>query len=282
MGTPSAEIIATIIDHLRKIVDDHKVDVPVLPETAHRVMMLTQDPESDAAQLAAIIQSDPTLGGHVMRIANSAAYTPNSNLVSIQQAIARLGMIEISNIALSTSLNSKMFNAPGYEKHIAVIWQHALATALWSKEVARAIRSNVEAAFLCGLLHSVGKPVILQSIADYQSDPPLTPEALQQCFSEFETDYAKAVANEWELPSIVAEAIVFYQHFDDAPMDKELAAIVAYGCQLATYMLQREQTDVTAVTDSTALDILNLYPDQVQKLLQQEEQVNAAMDILSL
>ncbi|MFT6388985.1 MAG: HD-like signal output (HDOD) protein [Cellvibrionaceae bacterium] len=124
-----------------------KVDVPVSPETAHCVMMLTQDTGSDAAQLANIIQSDPTMGSHVMRIGNSAAYTPNSNLVSIQQAVARLSILEISNIALSTSLDSKMFNAPGYEQTIAIIWQHAVAADLWSKEVARSMRSIVEAAF---------------------------------------------------------------------------------------------------------------------------------------
>jgi HD-like signal output (HDOD) protein len=78
-----------------------------------------------------------------MRIANSSAYTPNSNLVSIQQAVTRLGTIEISNIAFLTFINSKIFKARGDEKHIEVIWQHALATALWAKEVARAMRSEV-------------------------------------------------------------------------------------------------------------------------------------------
>ena len=128
----------TALNELKTIVENGDIDVPVLPETAHKVMTLTQDPDSDALQLANIIQSDPTMGGHVMRIANSAAYTPNSNLVSIEQAIARLGMSEISNIALSTSLNSKIFDTPGYETHIDTIWKHSLATALWSKEVARA------------------------------------------------------------------------------------------------------------------------------------------------
>jgi HD-like signal output (HDOD) protein len=65
------------------------LDVPMLPETANKVMALTQDPESNAQQLSAVIQSDPTIAGHVMRIANSSAYTPNSNLASIQQLIAK-------------------------------------------------------------------------------------------------------------------------------------------------------------------------------------------------
>jgi HD-like signal output (HDOD) protein len=282
MGYSSSQV-EKVANELKEAMETGKIDVPVLPETAHKVMTLTQDPESDAAQLATIIQSDPTMGGHVMRIANSAAYTPNSNLVSIQQAIARLGMIEISNIALSTSMNSKMFNAPGYETHIAIIWKHALATALWSKEVARAMRSNVEAAFLCGLLHSIGRPVILQTLSD-SSDPQsqLSDEELSELYNTFEALYAQAVANEWELPGIVAEAISFCKNFSDAPSESELAATIAFGSQLADLMLYPDSTDKDSVLNSTALDLINLYPDEVNKLIEKESDIQTGMDTLSL
>jgi HD-like signal output (HDOD) protein len=269
--------------HLAAASHNDKIDVPVLPETAHKVMVLTQDPDSDAAKLAAIIQSDPTMGGHVMRIANSAAFTPNSNLVSIQQAVARLGMMEISNIALSTSLNSKMFHAPGYEKFIGIIWQHALASALWAKEVARTMRSNVEAAFLCGLLHSIGKPVILQTLADAKpSLPQLTQAELEQIYNEFEASYCQNVASKWGLPEIVAEAIGYYKDFTKAPRDNELAATIAFSAQLADLMLFPETIEKDNVLNSSALDVINLYPDQVLTLLTKEPAIQTSMDILSL
>lgn len=276
--------IEPIAHQLAEFAKTGKVDVPVLPETAHRVMILTQDDDSDAAQLANIIQSDPTMGGHVMRIANSAAYTPNSNLVSIQQAVARLGMVEISNIALSTSLNSKMFNAPGYEKNIAVIWQHALATALWSKEVARSMRSNVEAAFLCGLLHSIGKPVVLQTIADKTEagSDSINDEQLNQLFERFESAYCQIVAKEWDLPKIVSEAISFYKTFSDAPTQPELAATIAFGSELANTMLYPDLFEKEAVLDSATLEFTNLYPDEINNILEKEPSIKANMDTLSL
>ena len=46
---------------LKATIQQGKIEVPVLPETAHQVMTLIQDPESDAAQLASIIQSDRPL-----------------------------------------------------------------------------------------------------------------------------------------------------------------------------------------------------------------------------
>jgi HD-like signal output (HDOD) protein len=271
--------IEPVVTMLRTTLAQEKIEVPVLPETANEVMLLIQDPKSDAAQLAAIIQSDPTMGGHVMRIANSAAYTPNSNIVSIQQAIARLGMTEISNIAFSTSLNSKMFKAPGYNEHISVIWLHALATALWAKEIARAMRNNVEAAFLCGLLHSIGKPVILQTIADSTLNMgPLSDEDLNEVYNEFESSYCQAVAAEWGLPRIVAEAIGYYKNFTEAPTDSVLAAIIAFAQQLANLMLYPDTTYKQNLLDSPALDVINLYPDEVTVLIEKQTLIQSGMD----
>lgn len=271
------------VEQLSKVLSENNIDVPILPEVAHRVITLTQDPESNAEQLASVIQSDPTMGGHVMRIANSSAYTPNSNLVSIQQAVARLGMIEIGNIALLTSVNTKMFNAPDYKKHIDGIWQHALATALWSKEVARAMRSNVEAAFLCGLLHSIGQPVILQTISEAEpSIALLNDESLEAIFNKFESMYSQAVTTEWQLPEIVAAAISFYKNINEAPTQPELAATVAFSTQLAALMLT---TDIPKdakekLLSSPALAIINLYPDEVDTLLDKKDTIKTAMDTL--
>ncbi|MBX2808722.1 MAG: HDOD domain-containing protein [Cellvibrionaceae bacterium] len=283
MGEPQTTEMATTAAYLTQILENHKIDVPLLPETAQRVIQLTQDPESDAAQIAAVIQSDPTLGGHVMRIANSAAYTPNSNLVSIQQAISRLGMVEIGNIALSTSINCKLFNAPTYKKHIQAIWRHALATALWSKEIARVMRSNVEAAFLCGLLHSIGKPVILQTLFDNpaKADHRVSDDNLIELYHQFEPGYAQAVSIGWELPTLVAEAIIFYKNFQQAPSASELAATIAFGNQLAISMLEPDLVDKKSINTSAALTVINLYPDEVETIISKQSVVQTNMAALS-
>ncbi len=283
MSEPSNNVKA-ITAKLNDAITSGTIDVPVLPETAHRVIVLTQNPDSDSIQLANIIQTDPTLGGHVMRIANSAAYSPNVNVVSIQQAVSRLGMNEISNIALSTSLNSTMFNAPLYEHHISIIWQHALATALYAKEVARSTRNNVEAAFLCGLLHSIAKPVILQAIADFmpKETKPLDDEVLDTLFNEFESRYCEIVCREWDLPDIVAETISFHKNYDKAPSYSELAATIAFSSLLASLMLTPTKVTREELMNSPTLDTINLYPDEVNAIIEKEAFIKTQMDTLSI
>ena len=59
-------------------------------------------------------------------------------------------------------MQSGVFRVPGYEPVLNQLWRHALASGAFAKEIARVRRLNVESAFLCGLLHSVGKPALLQ------------------------------------------------------------------------------------------------------------------------
>lgn len=230
-----------------------------------------------------LIQGDQSLAGHVMRIANSAAYTPLSNLVSLQQAVARLGMTIISEIALAAAIGAKMFNTPGYEDYMSSVWQHALATSLWSKEIARHCRSNVEVAFLAGLLHSIGRPAVLQTILELanQQKVSLTKQQSHQLENNYCQQVSEAVVNKWQMPSLVIEAISAYTDYNDGLTAGEQASHINLGSRFATHMLTPERLDEDTLFALPVLEKLNLYPDDVQKIYQQTESVKARLEGLS-
>jgi len=45
---------------------------------------------------------------------------------------------------------------------------HAFVKGGFAKELARQKRRNVETMFLCGLLHSIGRPLVLRLIGEVQ------------------------------------------------------------------------------------------------------------------
>ncbi len=277
--SPEARDISTYLDTLVK---EKWIEVPLLPDVASRVLAMSNDPDSDAAALSKLIQGDPSLAGHVMRIANSAAYTPNASMVSLQQAIARLGMNLITEIALAASLNSKMFKAPGYDARIADIWSHALGTALWGKELARASKKNVEASFLCGLLHSIGRPSILQSIAEYAEKQNITIEAKEALLLEqiFHVRFGSVIVQKWEMPVIVQESVQHYQDYSHAKSNKDQAMVIHGAAQMATAMLWPDMFAMDAVLQSPVFADLNLYEDEIETLLAQQDKVKSAMEAM--
>ncbi|NIB41901.1 HDOD domain-containing protein [Pseudomaricurvus alkylphenolicus] len=270
----------------RAVIDQRKsgnLEVPLLPEVASKVIALSQDTESDAVDLAQLIQSDPSLAAHVMRIANSAAYSPNATLVSLQQAITRLGMNLIGDIAVAASINTKMFKAPGYEQRIADTWKHALATGLWAKEIARQCRINVEATFLCGLLHSIGRPVTLQASCDeaekqqlqLTQDDAITLEEL------LNLSVGLCVLKAWEMPLIICEALKYFHDYQNAPHAVEQTQVVHAAACFAHHMLDPETTPKDSLLALEVLADLNLYQDEVQDLLDKRDDVYSTMETMS-
>ncbi len=260
-------------------------DVPMLPDVASRVLALSNDPDSDAAQLAKLIQGDQGLSAHVMRIANSAAYTPNASMVSLQQAIARLGMALITEIALAASINSKMFKAPQFNKRLAHIWDHALATAHWGKEVARISKKNVEASFLCGLLHSIGRPVVLQSISEQltQTGETLSQEEALALEEYFHIPFGAVIVENWKMPVIVQESVQYYQDYSNAKTHRDQAMVVHAADKLAFDTLAYQEHGECAIENILGDEVfagLNLYEDEIELLQQQKDKVIAGMEAM--
>ncbi len=259
------------------------IDVPLLPEVASRVIALSQDTESEISDLAQLVQSDPSLAAHVMRIANSAAYTPNGSLISLQQAITRLGMNLICDIAVAASISTKMFKAPGFETHINQTWKHALATALWAKEIARTCRLNVEATFLCGLLHSIGRPVTIQAACDCvkRNSGSLSEEDAFALEEALNIELGSCVLKRWEMPIIICEALQYLHHYNDAPHAVEQTMIVNASALFASHMLDDEALSREDLIAKEVLADLNLYQDEVEQLLEKRDAIVSSMEAMS-
>lgn len=265
---------------LNQAINEGFVEVPILPEVANKAFMLANDQDSDASQMEKLIESDPALAGHVMRIANSAAYTPMANLTSLQQAIARLGMVTVSEIAISAVLNAKLFNTPGYENYAEAIWQQALATSLWAKEIASHCNVNVEVAFLAGLIHSIGRPAVLQTLIDVaaQQSVPLDDGIVHQLEEKYWLMVSQMIVIRWRMPALVIETI---QHLEIPSNDKEagqLAAVVNMARYAADAMLNDELADNFP---QSSIAIVEFESADTQKLLTKKDQINERLKQLA-
>ncbi len=283
----SAENMAqdSLEQSLKQAIFEGFVEVPMLPQVASQALTLAHDPEASAVQMAELIERDQSLAGHVMRIANSVAYTPLANLVSLQQAVARLGMIVISEIALTAALGAKLFNTPGYEDYVEFNWQHALATSLWSKEIANEGGVNSEAAFLAGLLHSIGRPAVLQTMLELarQEGKTLTPETVYRLENKYSQQVTELVVARWGMPAQVIESIQPFEQLDANTESAKIAASVHAGSRFATYMLDiAAEDDKETLMDLSALELLGLDEIQIAQLLDKEEVIQQRLSGLSL
>ena len=264
-------------------IDKDRIDLPVLPQVAGKVMALANDPTADAARLSALIHQDQALAAHVLRVANSPAYMPRTPIASLQHAVAMLGVNQLSEIAVTISLKNGAVKIPGHETEVRQLWRHALASGAYAKEIARMRRYNVESAYLCGLLHAVGKPVVLKTITAIASELhiPLESSTIISFIDGYHSRVGSLIATEWALPPQVAEAITYYGVYEQAPSHRQEAMMTCLADRLATYILIPDSFDDSTLREHGVFADLNLYPNDVDALLSLREKVLNLVDTMA-
>ena len=264
-------------------IDKDRIDLPVLPQVAGKVMALANDPAADAARLSALIHQDQALAAHVLRIANSPAYMPRTPIASLQHAVAMLGVNQLSEIAVTISLKSGTVKIPGHEADVRQLWRHALASGAYAKEIARMRRYNVESAYLCGLLHAVGKPVVLKTVTTIASEMhvPLEPSAISAFLDGYHSRIGNLIATEWALPPQVADAITYYGIYEQAPSHRQEAMMTCLADRLATYILIPDSFDDSTLREHSVFADLNLYPNDIDALLSLKDKILNLVDTMA-
>jgi HD-like signal output (HDOD) protein len=136
--------------------------LPMLPVRAHELVSIAMDPHVAPNRLAAIVVKDPVLATRVLRVANSAQSCPGREIVSVFEATVRLGTGPIRRILASACVTSMVTDSQVYGRGGRDLVDHSLGTAYLSWLIANASGVPADEAFLHGLLHDVGKLVILK------------------------------------------------------------------------------------------------------------------------
>jgi HD-like signal output (HDOD) protein len=262
---------------VRNHIASGKFKVPTLPVIATQALVLAQNEDSTSAQLAALICKDQALAANLLRLANSSAYSTVVKIVSLQQAVTRLGMNTIAELAITICVKGNVFGGRMYQDLTKELWSHALATALFAKEVARQQRHNIESAYLCGLLHRVGMPIVLKALTDICPRAELpSNEGAYELLEALHVEAGLAAVEQWNLPAQVAVAVKNSKMYEEAKQHRNLAALVHLSSALASAMFSEDTEDDT-LTELPVLEELSIYPDHLVDIRKHEERISAAV-----
>ncbi len=239
-----------------------ELELPVFPASAREVIKLCEMGETthvDAKRLSDVIRRDASLAGHFLAVANSAVFSGGrAPLVSLQQALTRLGMTQTKQIAMVVVCKTKAFVIPNRPERAAEILAHALNTALYAQEIARTRRLNVEEAFLAGLLHDIGVPAVYHVIADLsKKHGPFDEEEVERVSAQFHERVGGMIADKWTMPESVRSVIASHHITLDAASPNTTAIV-----QLADALAH----GTTNIAEHPAMGILNLYAEELTRL----------------
>lgn len=276
MSRPSAAGVTNdahgLLDELLSL---GNLDLPVLPEVSAQLLRLSNDPNCEAPELAELIRRDQSLASHLLRIANSPLYASGSAIVSLQQAVARLGMRKIREIVVIISCQNRVFDVEGFEDEVRLSFRRSLGAAAFAQEVARTRRLNVEEAFLCGLLHDIGRPVLLQALVDLQSRRSLEPrrQDVLEAIEAHRAHVGSTLIESWRLPGRVAAAVRDQTLVASSDSNNQDSYILSLAVDLARYTLEPDSVTADEIRQHFAVPHLNLYPEQLNTIIGKQEDI---------
>lgn len=278
MSAPQiAKDIESLEAHLRAEFARGDVDVPLLPDVAANVLSSAVDEHSDAVKMAQLIEQDQSLASHILRIVNSPVFRGSADIVSLQQAVARLGMERLREIAMTVSIKGALVVPQQFAEPVEMAWRTGLRTGLWAKEVARSARKNVETAYLCGLLHNVGVAVVVNQICAVNDT--LDRELMEQLIDRLHPSAGSLLIQKWNLPEVVGLCI---ENLDQPAVEglsipqEDALRVLQVSCSLAA-LTETEAPELETLFELDCVAHLNLYPDDLQQLYTHAEAISETL-----
>lgn len=242
-------ILAQIKLGVKAAVTQENFEIPLLPHVASQVLQMANNPKAGIPEIEALVRQDQVIAARVIKTANSPFYRGLQNIVSLRDAMSRMGLKALKDIVFSLSLHSKIFKIKGFEKILDQVWDHSVACAAISQHIAKKLRLDSDHAFIAGLVHDIGKPVLIQVVADFQEKQKklaidkakkefkkfdaskweiqgLHDVLLPLVFDEFHSIVGALVASKWKLPNTISEVIRYHHEYDKAQEAKQMASVV--------------------------------------------------------
>lgn len=138
-----------------------------MPRAAQKAFELSVNPDADARDFVEVIQADEGLAARILKISNSVYFDRGRKSETIEQSVFVIGLSELRDLLNATTLNDLFpLKHPLREQ----FWSNAIGTAIAAKILAQRVAPDkTGAAFMCGMMHDIGKLLLLQrATGDYE------------------------------------------------------------------------------------------------------------------
>ncbi len=278
----------------RKI--DNLLDLPGLPATVFEAIQILRDPDASIEQLSQSIELDQSMTSKILRLVNSSFYGVSGKIGNVPQALVLLGFNTVRNTILSMSgfevfLRGEKAKAGGFD--LNGFWKHAVGTGIIAKVLAQSLRlPEPEDFFIAGLLHDIGKVVILRLFQSefmeilrlVEQEGLYILEAEKEILG-FDHGYAgSCLAKKWNMPKKLKEAIALHHIPGSAEDDMKMPAVVHLADSLCRGLGVGHGGDILVPEIvPEALEILELEIDSIAGCLPEiDAEIEQAADFMTL
>ncbi len=197
-------------------------ELPLLPTVIVRLLALDAGGEDYFEQVLELAQDDPTFALRIIRLSNSATSSPINPITSLREAVVRMGVKSVTDFVRTMAVMRIFLPTTAEEKSL---WVHSIQVAVGAKLIAQAapaLEVNPEQAYLCGLLHDIGRFVLFDKAKDqltmledahWQSPAELV-QSERELYGFNHSELGQRVCKKWALPQMIIDVVGNHHEFD--------------------------------------------------------------------
>ncbi len=209
-------------DTLKKIVAGTR-NLPSVPVLYNLIVSEMQSEEPSLKKVGHLISQDISMSAKILQLVNSSFFALPQKITDPQQAAVFVGIESLKSLVLSLHVFSSISeDADRCGFSLLKMWRHSLRTGRLAADIARAEEADrkvVEAAMIAGMLHDIGKLILLKMPRRYNEVMELI-ETTGCSFTEAEYTVMGASHSElgayllglWGLPRDVVEVVAFHHN----------------------------------------------------------------------
>ncbi len=252
------------------------VEIASPPLLYRKLDEATRSPTVSLTEIAAIIREDTGLCARLLHMANSPFYGFPSQIDSIPQALVLIGMQQLRDLVLATTVTRLFRGIPPELLDMDSFWRHSIGCGVASGVIARRLHEthHVERYFLGGVLHDIGRLVLLARMPvptreilyiTHETGGCVPLHVLEREKLGFDhADVGGELVRRWGLPASLEEAVSFHHAPGSAsahPM--ETAAVHAANSLVQRLELGNSGDPAVTPIHEAALRRVGLDPEEL-------------------
>jgi HD-like signal output (HDOD) protein len=196
---------------LSRRLESKQLKIPPYPAVAAKLTALARQKNGPSlSELAKVVSNDAALAAQVLGRAQSAANSGGRVVTTLFEALSRIGMEQLVEMALASGLGGAII-APGLLSELRRdMWRRCLLSAQLARMLADNRGIAPETAYSAGLVHDLGASIAIWAIEDIAKEidlPPLPEAQWRELVRRHQVKFGLVIAARWNLPKTLTEVI---------------------------------------------------------------------------
>jgi putative nucleotidyltransferase with HDIG domain len=227
ISIPMSQVRLESLDLISQRIVQEIEALPRFPENIVELQKMIEDPDSEIAEIARQVSTDPSLTADLLKLVNSAQFMLPKKVDNIVEAVKMVGMRGLRNLLFFHGTQKILGNETAETKRL---WEHSYRTAFYAYQLARSVTRKKEIlddVYVGGILHDMGKiifssvhPQLIEKIHRFCQEKGISQEIFEDLAAGLNhSEIGAMIAEKWNFPDALIAAIKYHHTPTSAPIE---------------------------------------------------------------